>query len=147
MTALIAQLGLEKDVLLPGFVDNPYKFIRASDLFVLSSAYEGLPNVLIEAIAVGCPVVSTLCRSGPREILLDGIGGELVPTGDPGIMAQAMMRVLNAPHAARAQGDSARATLGRYSPEAAGRQLLAVLDKTCNSARVAGRSRSVGTSS
>lgn len=55
-----------------GFKSNPYKYIANCDLLVLSSLYEGLPNVIIESIAIGTPVVATDCLSGPREILLDG---------------------------------------------------------------------------
>ncbi len=97
LESLINELGLEGRVIMPGFIANPYKFIRAADLFVLSSCYEGLPNALIEALAVGCPVVSTACRSGPKEVLLDGAGGELVPVSDPEAMAEAMQKVLDNP--------------------------------------------------
>ncbi|SFO87089.1 glycosyltransferase [Hydrogenimonas thermophila] len=64
-------LGIKNDVFMPGFVKNPYKFLIKADLFVLSSLYEGLPNVLIEALYVGSKVLSTNCKSGPKEILLN----------------------------------------------------------------------------
>ncbi len=79
---LISSLGLSRDVLLPGFVPNPYSFLKNCSIFVLSSRWEGLPTVLIEALACGAPVVSTDCPSGPREILQDGKLGALVPTSD-----------------------------------------------------------------
>ncbi len=91
----IAQLGLTDDVLLPGFVDNPFPWMRACSLFVLSSAWEGLPNVLIEAMACGAPIVSTDCPSGPAEILEKGRWGHLVPVGDHERLARAMITVLD----------------------------------------------------
>lgn len=86
----VERLGIEKEVDMPGFVQNPYAFMASSDVFVLSSRTEGLSNVLIEAMACGCPVIATDCPGGPREILQDGKFGILVPVGDAGAMARAM---------------------------------------------------------
>ena len=94
LEALIAALGLQEDVSLPGFVDNPFAYMAQADLFVLSSAWEGLPGVLIQAMACGCPVVSTDCPSGPREILEGGRYGPLVPVGDAQGLADAALRTL-----------------------------------------------------
>jgi glycosyltransferase involved in cell wall biosynthesis len=91
---LIATLGLREDVNLPGFVENPYAYMSRSAGFVLSSAWEGLPTVLIEALALDVPVVSTDCPSGPREILKNGAFGALVPVGDAPALAAAMERML-----------------------------------------------------
>jgi glycosyltransferase involved in cell wall biosynthesis len=92
---LIRQLDLEADVALPGFVDNPYAYMSRAAVFALSSNWEGLGNVLIEAMASGVPVVSTDCKSGPAEILDDGKYGDLVPVGDTQAMADAILRVLS----------------------------------------------------
>lgn len=94
LECLIVQLSLQGSVLLPGFVDNPFAIMRQADLFVLSSAWEGLPNVLIQAMACGAPVVSTDCPSGPAEILQNGKWGRLVPVGDAELLAQAMRDTL-----------------------------------------------------
>lgn len=94
LEALRRELGLMNDVDLHGFVDNPYAYMGRADAFVLSSRWEGLPTVLIEALACGCPVVSTDCPSGPREILRGGKYGELVPVGDAVALCDAMARVL-----------------------------------------------------
>lgn len=108
---LAAELDLGDDVHLAGFVDNPYPYLARSDLFTLSSLWEGSPNVLTEALALGTPVVATDCRSGPREILQDGRYGPLVPVGDPESLATAMARVLDEPPPA----DELKAAAGEYT--------------------------------
>ncbi len=97
LEALARELGVVDDVALPGFVANPMPYMRQAAVFALSSRYEGLPTVLIEALYCGCPVVSTDCVSGPREILADGRHGELVPVGDEVALAGAMARTLDHP--------------------------------------------------
>ncbi len=97
LEALIKNLGMEQDVALPGFVSNPYKYMKRAAVFVLSSKWEGLPTVLIEALACGTPVVSTDCPSGPREILDNGKYGALVPVGDLEALANAIIAKLKAP--------------------------------------------------
>jgi glycosyltransferase involved in cell wall biosynthesis len=91
---LCQELGLEQDVHLLNFVSNPYPLIAHADVFVLSSRWEGLPTVLVEALALGTPIVSTDCPSGPREILQDGHYGTLVPVGDTEAMAAAILETL-----------------------------------------------------
>lgn len=94
LEGLVRELGLEKDVLLPGHVDNPYNYMARAAVFVLSSAWEGFGNVLAEAMAVGTPVVSTDCPSGPAEILEGGKWGRLVPAGNPEMLADAISSTL-----------------------------------------------------
>lgn len=95
LQALIKELNLENYVALPGFVNNPYPYLKKAAVFVLSSLWEGLPNVLIEALALGTPVVSTNCPCGPAEILDNGKYGSLVPVGDSQAMARAILDVLS----------------------------------------------------
>ena len=90
LEGMIGQLGLTSIVALPGFIDNPFPYLVRASLFVLSSAWEALPTVLIEALALGVPVVSTDCPSGPKEILHAGRYGRLVPVGDVEAMADAI---------------------------------------------------------
>ncbi len=97
LALLVHRLNLENKVSMPGWVDNPYAFMARASLFVTSSRLEGLPGVLIEALACGCPCVSTDCPSGPAEILEGGRIGRLVPVGDAEALAQAMRLTLEAP--------------------------------------------------
>ncbi|HWC11864.1 MAG TPA: glycosyltransferase, partial [Acidimicrobiales bacterium] len=87
---LARDLGVEHRVDLPGFAPNPYPSYRAADVVVLSSRWEGLPTVLVEALFLGTPIVSTDCPSGPAEILGGGRWGRLVPTADPEALAAAI---------------------------------------------------------
>ncbi|HEY8366975.1 MAG TPA: glycosyltransferase, partial [Bacteroidia bacterium] len=91
LEALVKELGLEQYVYMPGFEENPFKYMKHAAVFVLSSRWEGLPNVLIQALALGTPVVSTDCPSGPREILSAGKYGTLVPVGDYDALAKAII--------------------------------------------------------
>lgn len=90
----IAENSLQETVFLPGFIENPFAVMKKADLFVLSSAWEGLPNVLIQAMACGTPVVSTDCPSGPAEILEYGVWGRLVPVRDSESLANAILDTL-----------------------------------------------------
>jgi glycosyltransferase involved in cell wall biosynthesis len=95
LETLIQDLDLKDDVTLMGFVENPYAYMARASAFVLSSAWEGLPTVLIEAMALGTPVISTNCESGPEEILAGGEYGVLVPVGDSDTIAAALLNTLS----------------------------------------------------
>ena len=97
LESLCRTLNLKNDVELPGYVSNPYPYMKRAAVFVLSSRWEGLPSVLIEALALGTKVVATDCPSGPREILADGKWGRLVPVGDAGKLAEAILETLRQP--------------------------------------------------
>jgi len=94
---LTESLGVKDAVDFPGFSTNPYSYLARASLFVLSSRWEGSPNVLVEALSLGIPVVATNCNSGPAEILQHGRYGPLVPVGDPKSLAEAMINVLDDP--------------------------------------------------
>ena len=97
LQALAAELGVTDDVSLPGFRENAMAYMAGSALFVLSSAWEGFGNVVVEALACGAPVVSTDCPSGPGEILAWGRYGRLVAVGDDEELAHAMLATLDDP--------------------------------------------------
>ena len=98
LAALAAALGAAEDAALPGFVGNPYRYMSRAGVFALSSTWESMGLVLAEALACGCPVVSTDCFHGPSEILRGGIG-RLVPPGDEAALAEAIVATLDRPPA------------------------------------------------
>ena len=97
LESLIRQLELEQDVSLPGFVQNPYPYMAHAAMFVLSSRWEGLPTVLIEALYLGVPIIATDCPGGSREILKDGKYGRLVPVDCPQILSAAIEASIDNP--------------------------------------------------
>lgn len=126
LEALVAELGLGESVALAGFVNNPYAYMSRAALFALSSTAEGFGNVIVEALAVGTPVVSTDCRSGPREILDGGRYGKLAPVGDAAALAEAIDEQLSRPH----DKESLRARAGKFSVGNATDQYLEVAGLT-----------------
>ena len=91
----VKELGLEQDIDFLGIRENPYPYMRHADLFVLSSRWEGFPNVILEALTLGCRIVSTECHAGPKEILTGIDGCMLVPVADAEQMAESVVVNLN----------------------------------------------------
>lgn len=119
LKSLVADLGLSEVVSMPGYVENPFRYMRQASVFLLSSRFEGLPTVLIEALACGCPVVATDCPSGPREILSGGSFGRLAPVGDVPGLVEAVEETIESPTTAaelqrRAMMFSPEAVLDEY---------------------------------
>jgi glycosyltransferase involved in cell wall biosynthesis len=91
------ELGITNDVSMPGFIQNPYAYMSKASVYVLSSAWEGFPNALVEALACQVQAVATDCPSGPVEILAGGRYGRLVPVGDHRALSSAMLDALHKP--------------------------------------------------
>lgn len=91
---LASKLQIHDRVDFPGFQKNPYKYLSKAAVFVLSSLYEGFPNALLEALALGVPSIATRCSTGPEEIITDGVNGILVPPADDRKLADAIKRLL-----------------------------------------------------
>lgn len=98
LQALGEHLGIAADLRLPGFIANPYPYLARAAVFALTSLSEGSPNVLVEALALGIPVVATDCPTGPREITQGGQFGTLVPVGDANALTEALLKTLDHPH-------------------------------------------------
>lgn len=120
---LAQQLGVSEDVLLPGFQNNPYAWIARATQFVLSSAWEGSPTVLTEALSLGVPCVATDCPSGPFETLAAGRYGPLVPVGDARALGEAMLRTLDD----SLPPDTLREAVREYTPAVSAMNYLRLL--------------------
>lgn len=123
LESLAARRGVAGDLAMPGFVDNPYAFLARARLFVSSSLSEGSPNALAEALALGVPVVSTDCLSGPREILQAGRFGPLVPVNDAEALVGAMRATLDQPLPA----EVLRTAVADYTREGSAREYARIL--------------------
>jgi glycosyltransferase involved in cell wall biosynthesis len=123
LETLVNDLALRNDILLPGHLADLPAWMRQAALFVLSSAWEGFGNVLVEAMAIGTPVVSTDCRCGPREILQNGRWGPLVQVGDDTALARAMVATLDEPP----RSESLYEATARYSATASAKAYLGAL--------------------
>ncbi|HUJ60334.1 MAG TPA: glycosyltransferase, partial [Kofleriaceae bacterium] len=115
----LRELGLERDVALLGFDQNPFKFMARAQLLIHASRAEGLPGAMIQAMACGTPVVSTDCDFGPREVITSGKDGFLVEVGDAGALARRALELLGDRALAQRMSSEARRSAQRFTTAAA----------------------------
>jgi glycosyltransferase involved in cell wall biosynthesis len=127
LEALAAELGIARFVHFLGFCSNPFPYVRAADMLILSSRYEGLPMVIAEAMALGTPVIATDCPTGPRDLLGDG-AGLLVTPGDVDGMADAIQQFIVDPALREASVRNATAKVETLAPSSANRRMLSVIE-------------------
>lgn len=125
----IDELGLDDVVDFPGFVENPYSYMRAADLFVLSSRWEGGAHVLIEAMAVGEPIIATDCPTGTRELLEDGDAGSIVPVDDAEAMAYEILALLDDEDRRHSYGKKAQRAIEPFHVERAAEGYLDLIEE------------------
>ena len=124
---LVAKLGIADKVVFHGFVSEPAEIMRNADLFVLNSHSEGFGNVIIEAMALGIPVISTDCPYGPREIIREGESGLLVPVGDVHALSEAMIRMIENPDLRTRISRAARKRAEDFTPNRIGASFAAAI--------------------
>jgi len=118
LESLAGELGITEAVSLPGIVQDPERWMAQCALFVLPSRYEGFPNALLEAMAMGCAVVAADCPSGPRELVLDGENGLLVPPENIEALAAALKTLMGDAALRRRLGERAVSVRQRFAREA-----------------------------
>lgn len=129
----INELNISGKVELPGAIKNPIEHIYKDGMFVITSDYEGIPNALLEAMAVGLPVVSTDCSPGGARLLIqDGKNGQIVPTGDCEAVATALSLYADDAEFAERCGNNARQVLQTFAPSVIGRQWESYIMKIAN---------------
>ena len=126
---LIQKLEIGTKVELFGEQKNPFAYMARADLFVLPSIAEGFPNVLVEAMICGCPVVSTDCSSGPSEIITNGLNGILVPVNDIIAMSEAIISLLNDEERRSWLVENARKKADEFNCSIIGRHYANLLNK------------------
>lgn len=126
---LAKKLKIAKEVDMPGFVDNPYKYMKKADVFVLSSRWEGPGHVPIEAQALKTPVVATDCPTGPRDTLLEGKAGLLVRVGDDKAMANAISQLLKDSRQAKQYVEIGYSNIDRFYPRNVVKRYLSIIKK------------------
>jgi glycosyltransferase involved in cell wall biosynthesis len=124
---LAKSYNVENDVSLPGFDKNPFKYMAGCTIFVLSSREEGLPGVLIQAMACGAAVISTDCPAGPSEIIAPDVDGRLVPVGDVKALAEAIADLLKHPDVRQRLGRRARQSAQRFATDTVMNNYVAAL--------------------
>ncbi len=122
--------GLENNIHLMGRSEDIKSVYNNSDVYVMTSDYEGMPNSLLEALTFGMPSISTDCPTGPSELIEDGVNGYLVPMGDSKVLAERLIDYIKNPKKAEEFGKAARKSCGSsHSKEAVCKKLVQYLDR------------------
>lgn len=124
-------LQIEDRVIFHGFQENPYKYMARSALFVLPSLYEGFPNALLEAMALGVPSIATRCPTGPAEIIRDGVDGILVPSADEKALADAVERLLRDRDLRKKLSEAGKKRVEEFRVETIVRQYEDLIERAC----------------
>ncbi|MDJ0979601.1 MAG: glycosyltransferase family 4 protein [Erythrobacter sp.] len=124
-----ARLGLDDRIALPGLTERPGQWVETADVFALSSAYEGWPNVIVEAMAARLPVVSFDCEHGVADMIEDGVSGCLVPQGNVSALADALASVLGDPTLRHRLADGALEASARYDTDTIANQWIEIVDE------------------
>ena len=128
ITNKIKELGLESNVTLKGNSQNVYERLVESDLFLMTSDFEGFPNALLEAMALGVPAISTDCKTGPKDLIKHNETGLLAKTGDPSDIAEKILQLLNNPKHAQTLAENAKKDcLNRFSKQNVKNQLKKII--------------------
>ena len=133
LKALAKEMGMEDRIVFQGFRRDVLAYAQVADVMVLSSAWEGFANVIVEAMAMGTPVIATDCEHGPGEIITDGENGRLVPVRAPAQLAAAIDEVLADPAMRRRLGEAGRQRSDAFGPEAIGRRYADALKRIAQS--------------
>jgi len=113
--SIVSDMGLADNVCFAGFDKNPFKYMAASDVYVLSSRHEGMPGTLVQAMACGAACIATDCPTGPNELIVDGENGYLVKLGDHSAMAERMLRLLGSDNLKSKFSKTAPLAVQKYS--------------------------------
>lgn len=136
LRSLSVELGIGNRVLWAGTLANPFPYYVAADVLVMPSRFEGFPNVMLEAMALGCPVVATACQCGPDEMSLRGAYARLVPVDDPEALSSALNNVLANPGESRVRAaEGRRFVLSRHGADGVRRNVQQVLEEALLSAQ------------
>lgn len=128
---LVLELDIDDKVTFLGFQKNPYKYLGRSTAFVLSSLYEGFPNVLLEVLALGVPSIATRCPTGPEEIITDEVNGILVPPADEKALADAIKRLLLDKDLRKRLSDAGKKRAEDFGVEKIIKQYEEVIERVC----------------
>ncbi len=137
LRGLVRTLGLDGMVIFPGFVENPYAWIAAGDVFVLSSRWEGFGHVLVEAMALATAVISTDCPYGPADIVEHDVDGRLVPTENPAVLAEAIGALADSPEQRARLAAAGLAKAERFDAARIAEEYALLFDGLLSGARVA----------